>query len=177
MTIGYDVLKILTVEVALGGGRIGVSPSASSPAYHPRHFSALFSTAFTKPGLAVWNALRQDASRSPSRKRKIVTDEIYGGPGPVLAFLTLDQRQSSASSNPTTMSSILGIARTDERPPWVDRYFYARPQFGNIGAPDYTSERGTLPVYMSRELAVGLESMARVLSQSREAEAEEEALG
>lgn len=76
------------------------------------------------------------------------------------------------------MSSILGIARTDERPPWVDRYFYARPQFGNIGAPDYTSERGTLPVYMSRELAVGLESMARVLSQSREeVEAEEEALG
>lgn len=96
----------------------------------------------------------------------------------MLAFLTVDQRQSSASSSPTTRSTILGIARTDERPPWVDRYFYARPQFGNIGAPDYTSERGTLPVYMSRELAVGLGSMARVLSQSREeAEAEEEALG
>lgn len=58
----------------------------------------------------------------------------------------------------------------------MERYFYARPQFGNIGVPDYTSERGTLPVYMSRELAVGLESMARVLSQSREdAEAEAEA--
>lgn len=135
-------------------------------------------TAFTKPGLDVWNALRQDASRSPSRKRKIVTDEIYGGPGPVLAFLTMDQRQSSASSSTTTTSTILGVARTDERPPWVDRYFYARPQFRNIDAPDYTSERGTLPVYMSRELAVGLESMARVLSQSREeTEAGEEALG
>lgn len=103
-----------------------------------------------------------------------MTDETYGGPGPVLAFLHLSPPQpsspptSSSSSTPTRLNGGLGTARTDERPPWADRYFRARLQFGNLGVPDYTSERGTLPVYMSRELAVGLESMARVLSQSRE---------
>lgn len=65
-------------------------------------------------------------------------------------------------------------ASPGERPPWVDRYFYARPQFGNIGVPDYTSERGTLPVYMSRELVTGIESMARVLHEPIEEEQEQE---
>ncbi|EIM87770.1 uncharacterized protein STEHIDRAFT_120069, partial [Stereum hirsutum FP-91666 SS1] len=87
LTIGYDAFKILTVEVALGGGRIGVLPS------------------FTKPGLAVWNTLRQAASHSSSRKRKIVTDEIYGGPGPVLAFLHLSPSQPFSPLPPPTSSS------------------------------------------------------------------------
>lgn len=67
---------------------------------------------------------------------------------------------------------MLSGLQSDERPPWADRYFYARIQFGNIGVPDYTSERGTLPVYLSREIQIGLESVARVLSESRQ-EAEE----
>ncbi|KAF8162472.1 hypothetical protein K438DRAFT_1618385 [Mycena galopus ATCC 62051] len=67
---GADVFKILSLEVALGGGRIGLLPAT------------------TVPGKAVWNVIRRAASSS-----LITTDSIYGGPGPVNAFLSPSQSE------------------------------------------------------------------------------------
>ncbi|KAJ7918423.1 hypothetical protein B0H13DRAFT_1607440 [Mycena leptocephala] len=67
LDVGADAFKVLTLEVALGGGRIGLLPST------------------TVPGKGAWNVLRRAASSS------LVTDSVYGGPGPVQAFLSLSQ--------------------------------------------------------------------------------------
>ncbi|KAJ7223682.1 hypothetical protein B0H12DRAFT_1213102 [Mycena haematopus] len=82
LEVGADVFKVLTLEVALGGGRIGLLPAQ------------------TVPGKAVWNAIRRAA---PS----IVTDSVYGGPGPVQAFLSLSQSQP--------------LPHQEGRTPWSDR--------------------------------------------------------
>ncbi|KAJ7449128.1 hypothetical protein B0H11DRAFT_1743832 [Mycena galericulata] len=82
---GADVFKALTMEVALGGGRIGKLPAR------------------TVPGKAVWNEMRRATSRSTS----LVTDGIYGGPGPVQAFL------SSPQSQP--------LHPNESRTPWLER--------------------------------------------------------
>ncbi|KAJ7109611.1 hypothetical protein C8R43DRAFT_179675 [Mycena crocata] len=74
LEIGADAFKVLTLEVSLGGGRIGLLPS------------------MTVPGKAAWNELRRAASSSP-RAATFVTDSVYGGPGPVHAFLSLSQSQ------------------------------------------------------------------------------------
>ncbi|KAJ7468100.1 hypothetical protein FB451DRAFT_1352457 [Mycena latifolia] len=84
---GADQFKVLTMEVAFGGGRIGLLPSV------------------TVPGKAVWNELRRAA---PS----LLTDSIYGGPGPVQAFLSRSQ------SRP--------FRENEARTPWLERYFVAR---------------------------------------------------
>ncbi|KAJ6616330.1 hypothetical protein B0H10DRAFT_1799721 [Mycena sp. CBHHK59/15] len=64
---GADAFKALTIEVALGGGRIGLLPS------------------MTAPGRAVWNELRRAGAAA------LATDSVYGGPGPVQTFLSLVQ--------------------------------------------------------------------------------------
>lgn len=58
-----------------------------------------------------------------------------------------------------------GLHSHAEREAEAERYFRRRPQFGAEGAPDYTSERGTLPLYASAEeresVRTELESVAR----------------
>ncbi|KAJ7109609.1 hypothetical protein C8R43DRAFT_1091734 [Mycena crocata] len=73
---GADAFKVLSIEVSLGGGRVGLLPS------------------MTVPGRAVWNDLRRAASTS-SRAATFVTDSVYGGPGPVHTFLSLSQNDEA----------------------------------------------------------------------------------
>ncbi|KAJ7487240.1 hypothetical protein B0H11DRAFT_1721373 [Mycena galericulata] len=82
---GADAFKALTMEVAFGGGRIGLLPAT------------------TIPGKVVWNEIRRATSRSTS----LVTDAIYGGPGPVQAFLSLPQSQP--------------FRPNESRTPWLER--------------------------------------------------------
>ncbi|KAJ6557931.1 hypothetical protein B0H19DRAFT_1149048 [Mycena capillaripes] len=117
LEVGADAFKVLTLEVALGGGRIGLLPS------------------MTAPGKAVWNEIRRAAASS-----SLVTDSVYGGPGPVQAFLSRSQ------SRPL---------RSDEtRTPWSERYFLARIQHGEVPREvlNLTGEIfTTLPPYASRD--------------------------
>ena len=63
------------------------------------------------------------------------------------------------------------VADQNERPRWVDHFFFSRPQFGNMGAPDYASQAqnedvSTLPLYRSREDRDVVESIVRTLHES-----------
>jgi len=96
--------------------------------------------ATTPIGKEVWNRVRRNMSRTQIR---VMTDGQYGGPAPVRAFLTAAQRRPSP------------LAVGSERPSWLERYFFSRPQFGNAGVPAYSegherSDGGTLPPYLSR---------------------------
>ncbi|KAJ6557930.1 hypothetical protein B0H19DRAFT_1261507 [Mycena capillaripes] len=115
---GAAAFKVLTLEVAFGGGRIGLLP------------------AMTVPGRTVWNELRRAAASS-----SLVTDSVYGGPGPVQAFLSRSQ------SKP--------LPHNETRTPWAERYFVARVNHGEIprdpvGGPGRTILT-TLPPYASRD--------------------------
>jgi len=70
------------------------------------------------------------------------------------------------------------VADQNERPRWVDHFFFSRPQFGNMGAPDYVSRLGedvsTLPLYRSREDREMVESIVRTLHESSQHEIEED---
>jgi hypothetical protein len=61
LIIGKDAFTIIAIEVALGGGRIGVLPAQ------------------TVPGKQSWNKIRRYAQPS----HNVTTDQQYGGPGPV----------------------------------------------------------------------------------------------
>ncbi|KAJ7060976.1 hypothetical protein C8F01DRAFT_1141439 [Mycena amicta] len=121
LDLAADILKVLTLEVSLGGGRVGLLPSR------------------TVPGKAVWNQLRRETS-SP-----LVTDAVYGGPGPVHSFLSRSQSQP--------------FRHYQTRTPWAERYFLARQEFGEVPIlHEYTSAGHrvtTLPVYASRNRAFG----------------------
>ncbi|KAF7326058.1 hypothetical protein MKEN_00456700 [Mycena kentingensis (nom. inval.)] len=68
-----DIFKVLTIEVSIGGGRIGLLPSR------------------TTPGKEIWNRIRREA---PARlRRRGLTGATYGGPVPVQEFLTQAQRE------------------------------------------------------------------------------------
>ncbi|KAF7332585.1 hypothetical protein MKEN_00141200 [Mycena kentingensis (nom. inval.)] len=68
-----DIFKVLTIEVSIGGGRIGLLPSR------------------TTPGKEIWNRIRREA---PARlRRRGITGATYGGPVPVQSFLTQSQRE------------------------------------------------------------------------------------
>ncbi|KAF7351393.1 hypothetical protein MSAN_01571000 [Mycena sanguinolenta] len=113
---GADVFKILMLEVAGGGGRIGLLPAQ------------------TVPGKAVWNAIRRAASLP------LVTDSVYGGPGPVHAFLSFAQSQP--------------LPHNETRTPWSEQYFQARVQLGEVPGelPAYSSgNQMTLPLYTSHD--------------------------
>lgn len=93
----------------------------------------------TTIGKQVWNEVRRHMS---STQVRVMTDSQYGGPAPVQAFLTAEQRIPSE------------IVEGSERPRWAERYFWLRPQFGNAGVPPYPdepqrSDGGTLPLYLS----------------------------
>ncbi|KII90543.1 hypothetical protein PLICRDRAFT_52274 [Plicaturopsis crispa FD-325 SS-3] len=99
---------LVGIEVARGGGTIGKTPLR------------------TRIGIDVWNQLRRQA-----RAKIVITDSEEGGPGPVLAFITNEQRYVSAVHR-----GFLGMERwfaIDER------------------VPSYTSDRATLPLYRSQE--------------------------
>ncbi|KAJ7734545.1 hypothetical protein DFH07DRAFT_844696 [Mycena maculata] len=121
LNAGADEFKALTMEVALGGGRIGLLPTVSVP------------------GRAAWNELRRTAATS------LVTDSVYGGPGPVQTFLSLSQSQPYRGN--------------ESRTPWLDRYFAGRLRIGDmvlpgVVPPDYASDLErltTLPAYASRD--------------------------
>jgi len=120
LEVGADVFKILTLEVTLGGGRIGLLPAK------------------TVPGKTVWNQIRRAASSS------LITDSVYGGPGPVQAFLSLTQSQP--------------LWYNEGRTPWSERYFAARVQLGEVPSEvlEYSSAGQiitTLPPYASRDHA------------------------
>jgi len=88
------------------------------------HQSRLGVSPTTTPvGKEVWNCIRRNMS---SAQRRVITDSQYGGPAPIQAILTPGQRNASPS-----------IVEGSERPPWVERYFMLRPQFGNEGVPAY----------------------------------------
>ncbi|KAJ7032021.1 hypothetical protein C8F04DRAFT_671517 [Mycena alexandri] len=72
LDLGAEPWKVLTMEVALGGGRIGLLRSV------------------TEPGRAAWNQIRR---ASPSQSARALTDSVHGGPGPVQSFLQPDQAQ------------------------------------------------------------------------------------
>ncbi|KAJ7108735.1 hypothetical protein C8R44DRAFT_743966 [Mycena epipterygia] len=121
---GADQIKVLSIEVALGGGRIGLLPS------------------MTMQGKAVWNEIRR--AMSSSSRAALATDSVYGGPGPVQAFLSRSQSQPFRQNEPRT--------------PWAERYFVARQQLEEYmileDVPGYISagERvTTLPLYASRD--------------------------
>lgn len=115
-----EIFSILVIECALvDQSRLGVSPTT------------------TEVGKEVWNRIRRNMSRT---QIQVTTDRQYGGPAPIQAFLTPNQRRASS------------ISETTERPPWLERYFLLRPQFRNIGVPSYPegptrSDGGTLPAY------------------------------
>ncbi|KAF7307046.1 hypothetical protein MIND_00497700 [Mycena indigotica] len=115
-----DVFKVLTLEVSLGGGRVGQLAGQ------------------TVQGKAIWNELRR---RSPN----LVTDGVYGGPGPVHTFL------SNAQSRPFSTD-------TATRTPWAERYFVARQAFGRVPVLHEDTSAGqrvtTLPAYVSRDYAL-----------------------
>lgn len=111
---------------------------------------SLDNSATTPQGLAIFNLIRAAANR-----KLIHTDPNYGGPIPVVSFLTSQQTENRRISAAV-------------RPAYAERYFRTRPQFGNIGVPDYTSDVGTLPLYNSHEqesISVGLHSIAEVLDE------------
>ncbi|KAF7360169.1 hypothetical protein MVEN_00745400 [Mycena venus] len=122
LEVGADALKVLTLEVALGGGRVGLLP------------------AMTVPGKAVWNEIRRVASSS-----SLVTDAVYGGPGPVQRFL------SPSQSHPQRYFRDGELERT----PWAERYFATRVQLGEVLPEALYSSAGqiitTLPPYESRD--------------------------
>ncbi|KAJ7359658.1 hypothetical protein DFH08DRAFT_846663 [Mycena albidolilacea] len=89
LEVGADVLRVLTLEVSLGSGRIGVLPAT------------------TVPGKAVWNQIRRAAPRASTSLVRVVTDSVYGGPGPVQEFLSHSESQRSA--------------RNYGRAPWAER--------------------------------------------------------
>lgn len=111
----------MAIECALGGeSRIGVSPTT------------------TLIGKEIWNRIRRNAGP----ERRLVTDSQYGGPAPVQAFLSPEQRTAVAWAAEATL---------DRRNIWAERYFLLRPQFANDGAPEYVdrSDGGTLPLYLT----------------------------
>ncbi|KAJ6478751.1 hypothetical protein C8R47DRAFT_1138066 [Mycena vitilis] len=65
---GADAFKVLSLEVALGGGRVGLLPGE------------------TPQGKAIWNKMRRATS-------SLATDAVYGGPGPVQRFISLPQSE------------------------------------------------------------------------------------
>ncbi|KAJ7800359.1 hypothetical protein B0H14DRAFT_2899988 [Mycena olivaceomarginata] len=122
LEVGADAFKVLTLEVSLGGGRIGLLPAT------------------TVPGKAVWNQIRRAAPRVST---SLVTDAVYGGPGPVQEYLSPSQSQPPA--------------RNHERTPWAERYFLARVELGDVppGILEQHYNAGhsimTLPLYASRD--------------------------
>ena len=130
----------------------------------------------TPLGIELFNLIRRAASKSPllspRLRRRIATDSSYGGPVPVPHFL------SPAQYDRPQLASILHASsgpRVDDESGRAERYFLAR-QFGTLGvpaytlgAPDYTSWRGTLPLYASREeqesVRTELESVVRELDE------------
>ncbi|KAK7044849.1 hypothetical protein R3P38DRAFT_2881241 [Favolaschia claudopus] len=118
-----DIFTILSLEVSRGGGRVGLLPTMSVP------------------GKAVWNQIRRAA---PSTAL-LATDSVYGGPGPVQAFLSITQSRPS---------------RYNEDPmptPYSERYFAARillrgvPPAAMVREQHASAIATTLPPYLSRE--------------------------
>jgi len=129
LVIGADAIKALSIEVAMGGGRLGLLP------------------AMTLPGKAVWNELRRAAHHG------IATDNVYGGPGPVQAFLTESQRRRFEDDF--------------ERTAWAEQYFATRVQLISQ-APEYVtaSQRNTtLPQYASREFRESVSDHLRTIAR------------
>ncbi|KAJ7735809.1 hypothetical protein B0H16DRAFT_128697 [Mycena metata] len=71
LDLGAEPWRVLTMEVALGGGRIGLLRSV------------------TEPGRAAWNQIRRVSTSNSGPS----TDSVHGGPGPVQTFLLPDQAQ------------------------------------------------------------------------------------
>ena|ERR1700734_798351 len=117
---GREAFLIIGTECALGGeSRIGVLP------------------AMTPIAKKVWNRIRRHTN---GPQQRLITDRQYGGPAPVQAFLTPEQRRPANE-----------LDFQHRRPRWAERYFLLRPQFGNAGVPEYPdrSDGGTLPLYTS----------------------------
>lgn len=126
--------------------------------------------ATTPVGIELANLLRRASS-----KRKLFTpflphintDASFGGPAPVIQFLR--PGQYDAPHLGSFLTAAVGAHSPVERDALVERYFRARPQFGHDGVPDYTSDRGTLPLYASAEeratARAELESVARLLEE------------
>ncbi|KAJ7185822.1 hypothetical protein C8R46DRAFT_1061823 [Mycena filopes] len=73
LDLGAEPWRVLTMEVAIGGGRIGLLRSV------------------TEPGRAAWNHIRRATPSTPGAG--ITTDGVYGGPGPVSSYLQPVQAQ------------------------------------------------------------------------------------
>ncbi|EIN05128.1 hypothetical protein PUNSTDRAFT_146032 [Punctularia strigosozonata HHB-11173 SS5] len=144
LSFGRDVFKVIALEVAAGGGRLGVAP-VTSPV-----------------GKEIWNRIRREVSKSARQQRLVSTDAEYGGPAPAILLVT--PRQLPLVVPPTfrhvfdPMMRRNGIGQTIDpeglehaRATTTERWFRSRPQFGNTDAPDYTSDVGTLPRYHSQQ--------------------------
>ncbi|KAJ7277558.1 hypothetical protein C8J57DRAFT_1309635 [Mycena rebaudengoi] len=122
---GSDAFKALTIEVALGGGRIGLLPPTSAV------------------GREASNQLRRLASSSSRRFSQVRTDVEYGGPCPVHAFV--------ASSQSLPLHA--GETRTPWAEQYFIRRQRLGLLLPEEDAPDYVgaSQRlTTLPLYESR---------------------------
>ncbi|KAF7319133.1 hypothetical protein HMN09_00249700 [Mycena chlorophos] len=125
-----DVLKVLFLEVSLGGGRVGTLPSR------------------TAVGKTVWNRLRRETSSV------LMTDAVYGGPGPVHSFLSTSQRIPFRNEN--------------TRSAWAERYFVARQASGQVPNLHENTTAGhratTLPLYCSRDYTENMTTAYRTPS-------------
>ena len=116
------------------------------------------------------NLIRRSESKRTSlsaARPRIVTDSAFGGPAPVLRFLNPAQ-YDSPRLGPFLLAGAVAHNHAEHEAE-AERYFRRRPQFGTEGAPDYTSERGTLPLYVSAEeresVRTELESVVRELEE------------
>ncbi|KAF8918920.1 hypothetical protein CPB85DRAFT_1279390 [Mucidula mucida] len=103
----------------------------------------------------VWNIIRRWADK----KYAISTDRTYGGPGTVPAWFT-----------PRQLAELRRTMELHERPAWLERYFSVRLSvldFAAFSLPDYDSRIATLPLYAGQEIVDGLESVERVLRETR----------
>ncbi|KAF9026161.1 hypothetical protein BDZ89DRAFT_1161429 [Hymenopellis radicata] len=136
---GETAFKAISFEAALGSTRIGSTPVA------------------TKPGLEVWNILRQSASKK--RHSQPATEQTYGGPGTLRSFLT--PRQLSQLRRVMDDSAV--------RPAWLEQYHSKRCGIMDAIAfslPDYDSRIDTLPLYTSNEIIQGLQSVERLIEDT-----------
>lgn len=158
----------MSLWVALTLGYHQVSGYACYVIQQSEPKSLYLSIATTPVGLELTNIIRRAASKpnlfSPILPR-ITTDGAFGGPAPVLRWLKPGQYDAPHLSSFLTVG--IGAHSPAERDAIAERYFRSRPQFGTDGVPDYTSDRGTLPLYAStaelESARAELESVVRVL--------------
>ena len=93
------------------------------------------------------------------------TDRMYGGP---VALQSLLATNNQSDTEPRYFYD--QMQDQNDRPRWLEHYFFSRPQFGNLGVPDYATQAGedvaTLPLYMSRNGSDFVQSILRTLHES-----------